>query len=108
VSAFDLKQQSYSQIKARWEKALQDEMDKGQWPAVPEPMLSLPEPGKSHLSREHADRMVKELHAESVIKSANSNVDHKLWARRIIKRQEAGDKTLTMIQIRFAQEALQT
>lgn len=32
--------------------------------------------------------------------------DHLAWAKRILLREERGDKTVTPIQIRFAREAL--
>lgn len=106
VSAYDLKHQSYSQIKPRWEKALQDEMDKGEWTAVPEPMVALPAPGKSELSREHATKMVQELSATGVIKKNDDRVDHKLWARKIIERAKQKNHGLSALQIRLAKDAL--
>lgn len=108
VGAFDLKSMSYSQIKARWEHALQDELAKGEWASVPEPLLALPEPGKSLLSRENAEKMVSQLKAEGVAKVSASKIDHRLWAKRIIEREKRGDKTLTALQVRFAKEALRT
>lgn len=106
ISAFDLKNQSYSQLKTRWEKTLQDQMDKGEWAAVPEPMLALPEPGKSVMSAEHAAKMVQELQATDTIKKAADKTDHKLWAKRILKRAEEKNHGLSALQIRFAKEAL--
>lgn len=106
ISAFDLKNQSYSQIKPRWEKALQDEMDKGQWAPVPQPLLALPEPGKSLMSREHATKMVQELQASDTIKKAEDRTDHKLWAKRILERAKQANHGLSALQIRFAKEAL--
>lgn len=106
VSAYDLKHQSYSQIKQRWEKALQDEMDKGQWEPVPEPMAALPAPGKSALSREHANKMVQDLHATGTIKKSDDRVDHKDWAKKILERAKQQHHGLSALQIRFAKEAL--
>jgi hypothetical protein len=106
VSAHDLKHQSYSQVKARWEKALRDEFEKGEWAAVPEPLIALPEPGKSFLSREKATQMVEELKATDAVKAIDSKVDHKLWAKRILERKKKGDKNLMPIQVSFAREAL--
>ena len=37
---FDLKNQGYAAIKGRWEKALSEEVAKGNWSAIPEPMIS--------------------------------------------------------------------
>jgi hypothetical protein len=104
--SYDLKHVGYSQIKTRWEKALKDEMEKGVWAAVPEPLPQLPAPGKSALSREHAEKMVSELKAEGIAKVAADKTDHKLWAKRIIAREKKGDKDLTALQVRFAREAL--
>jgi hypothetical protein len=106
VSAYDLKHASYSQIKQRWEKALSDEMEKGEWAPVPEALQALPAPGKSELSKEHAARMVTELKATETIKKAEDRTDHKLWAKRILAREKKGDKTLSALQVRFAREAL--
>lgn len=104
--SYDLKHVGYSQIKTRWEKALKDEMEKGEWAAVPEPLPALPAPGKSELSREHAEKMVSELKAGSATKAATDKTGHRLWAKRILAREKKGDKTLTALQVRFAHEAM--
>lgn len=104
--AFDLGQQTYSQMKTRWEQALTEQMARGEWAAIPAPLLALPEPGKTELSREKAAQLVKDYRAEGVVKSADSKTDHKYWARKIKARQKRGDKSLTLIQIKFADEAL--
>ncbi|HJV73143.1 MAG TPA: hypothetical protein VJ654_02890 [Noviherbaspirillum sp.] len=103
ISAFDLKNQSYSQLKTRWEKTLAEEMAKGEWAAVPEPMLALPEPGKSELSREKATKMMHQLGAADVLKP---KTNHKLWAERIIKKSKQPLHGLSALQISFAKEAL--
>jgi len=108
VSAHDLKHQGYSQLKGRWEKALSDEMAKGEWVAVPDALVALPAPGKSELSREHATRMVNELRATETIKSSDDGIDHKRWAKRIIERLQQKNHGLSALQIRFANEALNT
>jgi hypothetical protein len=102
VGAFDLKHQTYSAIKGRWEGALNEELAKGNWSAIPEPMIALPPPTNA-ASKEIAERYIAET---QVIKNQDSNVDHKRWAKLIMERHKAGDKTLTHIQISFAKEAL--
>jgi hypothetical protein len=102
VGAFDLKHQTYSAIKGRWEGALNEELAKGNWTAIPEPMIALPAPTNA-ASKEVAERYIAET---QVIKKQESNVDHKRWAKLIMERHKAGDKTLTHIQISFAKEAL--
>ncbi|MEN2672589.1 hypothetical protein [Herbaspirillum huttiense] len=104
--AYDFDQMTYSQIKHRWERALDEQLDKGEWRDIPKPVLALPEPGKTGLSREKAAQLVKDYGAEGVVKSATSKTDHKYWARKIKARQKRGDKSLTLIQIKFADEAL--
>lgn len=106
VSAHDMKHQSYSQIKARWEQALQEQMEKGEWSAVLEPMIALPAPGKSTLSREHATKMVQELQATDVVKKAADRTDHRLWAKKILERSKQDRHGLSALQIRMAKEAL--
>ena len=101
VGAFDLKHQTYSAIKGRWEGALNEELAKGNWSAIPEPMIALPPPAPA--SKEVAERYIAET---QVIKNQDSKVDHKRWAKLIMERHKAGDKTLTHIQISFAKEAL--
>jgi len=102
VGAFDLKNQGYAAIKGRWEAAFEEEMAKGQWAAIPEPMIALPQLTNA-ASKEVAERYIAET---QVIKKQESNVDHKRWAKLIMERHKAGDKTLTHIQIGFAKEAL--
>ena len=101
--AFDLGSQSYSQMKARWEQAFNEQMNKGEWAAIPAPTLALSAPGKGELSREKAGEMLAEIGAAGVLKS---KTDHKLWAKKIIERDKQGDKTLSALQVKFAREAL--
>jgi hypothetical protein len=102
IGAFDLKHQSFSAIKTRWEISLNEELAKGNWDPVPEPMIALPPPTNA-VSKEVAERYIAET---QVIKKQDSNVDHKQWARLIMERHKAGDKILSQIQISFAREAL--
>jgi hypothetical protein len=101
--AFDLKNQTFSQVKDRWNKALSDEMDKGEWTSVPMPMLALPEPGKSQLSREQAAQALNDLGASDVLKP---KTDHRLWAKRIVAGAKKPGHTYSALQIRFATMAL--
>lgn len=108
VSAYDLKALSYSQIKVRWEQALQEQLAKGEWADLPKPMLQIAAPGKSPMSREHASKMVQELHATGTIKKADDKVDHKAWAKKILESAKLDRHGLSALQIRFAKEALST
>lgn len=103
ISAFDLKNQSYAMLKGRWETALQDEIAKGQWSDIPKAQIALPAPSDK-ATKEVAEKYLAET---QVIKTQTSKVDHKLWAKKIMARHKAGDKTLSHIQISFAKEALE-
>lgn len=100
--AFDLKSQPYSSIKARWEKTLSDEMDKGEWPAIPEPMIALPPPGKAELSKERAKQMLTDLGASEIF---NQKGDPLRWARKILQRVARGE-VLPDVSIKSAKEVL--
>lgn len=103
---YDLNTQTYSQIKHRWERALDEQLDRGEWEPIPRPMVALAAPGKSETSRASAARMLRELDAAGITKKSADGIDHKRWARRIIERQARGDKSLQMIQIKDARMAI--
>lgn len=104
--AYDLTQQTFSQMKIRWERALAEQMDKGEWSPIPAPMLALPEPGKGLLSRQKAAQLVSEHKASEAIKTPESMVDHKRWAKRFVEKAKLPRHGLSMIQISFSCEAL--
>lgn len=104
--AFDLGQQTYSQMKGRWERALAEQLERTTWEQIPTPLLALPEPGRGRLSREKAAQMVQELGAAGITKTAEAKVDHRRWAKKILERAQRGDRSLTVLQIKFAEEAL--
>jgi hypothetical protein len=103
VSAFDLKNQPFSQIKTRWEAALQSEMEKGQWAEIPKPMIAIPAPGNTKMDRDTASKRLQELGASDVLKPKN---DHLRWEHKIMERKANKDTTLPDISLRFAKEAL--
>ncbi len=105
--AFDLGAQTYSQIRPRWERALESQMEKGEWAAIPAPMLSLGVSGRgSPHTRESAKKAMTLLQATVVTKDAESKIDHKLWAKKIMAREARKDKSLTLLQVQMAREAL--
>lgn len=104
--AFELKEQTYSQVKVRWERALESQMNRGTWEPIPPPMVALPAPGKGQLSREKAEQMLKEVEAAGVVKRAGDGIDHKRWAKQILEREKRGDKSLTAYQVKEARIAM--
>lgn len=101
--SFDLQQQTFSQMKSRWEKTLADEMEKGEWPAIPAPMLALVAPSKGDLSREKAGEMLRQLGASKVLSTTGR--DQKRWATKLIERKAAGED-ISPVFVKWANEAL--
>lgn len=107
----DLMGQTYSAVKDRWAAALKAQMARTEWADVPVPREQLAAPGKTKLSREGAEEMLRELTAQGLItkgitKKADDNFDHKRWARRLLERFANGDKEVTICQANAASEAL--
>lgn len=102
VGAFDLKNQTYSNIKARWERALDEEINKGQWADIPQAQIALPAPA-TPVSKDIAEKYLSET---QIIKKQESKTDHKRWAKIILQREKDGDKTLTHIQLSMAKDAM--
>ncbi len=100
VGAFDLKSQSYSQIRTRWESALEAELKKGTWAEIPAPMPALPAPTRREADRENAARTL------SGLKDMNSKADHKAWAKKILQRVANGEKP-PLVAVQMAKDALE-
>lgn len=101
--AVELREQTFSAVKARWETALAVQLGRGEWDGIPKPMLALTSPGQSTTSSAKAREAIKQLVGQVVHKPADGNP--KGWAQRILDRHAAGDK-ITPAQLRMAQEAL--
>lgn len=104
--AFELKEQTYSQVKVRWERSLARQMGRSEWDPIPQPMVALPASGKGELSREKAEQMLREVNAAGVGKAVSTGIDHKRWAKLILERERRGDKTLTAYQVKEARIAM--
>jgi hypothetical protein len=100
IGAFDMKNSTYPQIQARWTVALEDELAKKEWAEIPKPALAIP------VEKAAANVAEKYLAQLQDFKAESTGVDHKRWAKKIMARHEAGDKSLLPIQIKFAKEAL--
>jgi len=103
--AFDLSNQTYSQIKPRWECALSEQMDRGEWDEIKMPLVALPD--ASRLSREEAAKRLQEVGAASVTKDAASKTDHLAWAKIALEDLKHGGKRFPAITYKLAKEALE-
>lgn len=102
IGSFDLKNQTYSNIKARWERALDEEINKGQWSDIPQAQIALPPPA-TPATKDIAEKYLAET---QIIKKQESKTDHKRWAKIIMQREKDGDKTLTHIQLSMTKDAM--
>lgn len=85
IGSFDLRNASWSSIKARWSRVLQAELAKGEWPAVPPRLEALPAPGATQANPER----VREI----IDKSRNlvAKDGDKQWAIDVENRALAGE-----------------
>ena len=126
--AFDLANQTFSQVRTRWERALAEQMARGEWAPIPPPALALPGPGETPrrepLLRARAAELTRVLLAEQggavadvadvgdgcthieATAAHERHIDHLGWARKIIERERRGDRSVTAFLLRCAREAL--
>ncbi len=102
----DLMGQTHAQVKDRWAAALKAQMERAEWAEIPAPRVLLPAPDVSPAAKAHAEKMLAELGAKGIVKKDRDTTDHRLWAKRILEREKRGDKSLLMIQLNFAREAM--
>lgn len=101
VGQHDILNCAYATLKARWNKALADELARGEWEPVPDAVQALPEPRKTVMSDAQAKQAMQKLGAADVLNK--SGQDPRAWARKILANQKGRSPTV----IRMAQEALE-
>ncbi|MFZ6690245.1 hypothetical protein [Undibacterium sp. SXout20W] len=105
VGAFEFRNQSYQTLRVRWEKALADELGKGNWEPIPLTALQVGFDKKSTvMSKRGAVELNKMVSKLTTTKG--SDFDHLGWARKIVARAQAGDKSIPMIAVKNACESL--
>lgn len=83
VGQYEMMNQSYQQLKARWEKAFGEQLALGQWPEIPPVVEALPAPART----EEGKAQIRKV--SSMASDALSNgKDHKQWAKRILENPE--------------------
>jgi hypothetical protein len=106
---FDLLHQTWASLSGRWDKALHEQLAQGTWQPIPPVAPALPyQPGNANrgTANTHASRVLAQLNAHGVSLHANSRIDHKRWAKRLLQRAEQGDVNVTPIMLRMAKAAL--
>lgn len=95
--SLELRGQTYSQMKIRWEAALTKQLNQGQWDEIPQPMVALPAPGKTKTNREEASRRLRELARTIKVPGTKGELE-------VLERETTGEAMLP-IQSRFAGDA---
>lgn len=100
----ELRSQTYSAIEKRWAATLKAELAKGEWDDIPavnaHPALGY----TAHRSAQDEERIQAEI--RKAWKRDDSAFDHLTWARKLIARVEAGDKTVPLQAEKNAREVL--
>lgn len=99
--AFEIRSSSFGANQKRWERVLREQVEMGQWEAIPMPAPALPAPDRSGNARSDAKRLLEEISKLRL----NDGKNPKRWAHRILERIANGEK-LPPISMQFAREAL--
>jgi len=98
VSAFDMLNSTWPQIKTRWTRALNARLADPNLPEIPDVPKRLPEPERI---KPGDSPIVDEL----VAKLTGTKRDYRGWVKKILERHAASDKTLTDYAYRMALNA---
>lgn len=101
--AIELKEQSFSAVRARWEASLAAQLAHANWDPIPAPVVMLAAPETKATSNDRAQEAIKDVASKMVNKPVNYN--YKWWAQNLLDRAKSGEKLLP-IQVQFARQAL--
>lgn len=98
---FELRCMTYQQLAPRWKISLDYQISLGSWPPVPDskPALGF-EKQITAAGLKHAEQ------ARQSFKQPDDVIDHLAWARKIVDRIKAGDKSVPLQAAKNAREAL--
>lgn len=99
--SFDLTHQTFSAMKGRWEKALNEQLEKGEWAEIPKPLIAI-ENKKDEMSKEKAAQFLE----SAGVKEVSQKTGHLAWAHKILENVKNNTRAYPMISIQFAKEAL--
>ena len=63
IGAWDFRNATYGAIKARWARVFGEQVEKGQWPAIPAKAIALPAPGESSIDAAEVVRRMTAIKA---------------------------------------------
>jgi len=99
----ELREQTFSAVRPRWETVLRQQLDKDNLDPIPEPVFELTAPGQSLTTCEKAKALIGNLVGNVINRQLPA--DRLRWARQILDRAAAGEK-LTPTTVQMARDAL--
>jgi hypothetical protein len=111
-TAMELRQQlvsgTYSQVMPKFQRALTEQLEAGEWKPVPDPVKLLKAAPRSPRATELATKLVAEA-TDTIASKMKAKQDVGIdvsWAKKIIERCKNGDRSITITVLHFAEEAL--
>lgn len=101
VGHHDILGSSYRMIGDRWQRALSDELAKGQWDPIPDPVAALPEPKRTAES----DAQAEQVAGMAARVLSDEQRDHKAWARKILDNPKGRTPTIVAMARRALDES---
>ncbi|VFR96495.1 hypothetical protein RAN3_1877 [plant metagenome] len=90
VGQHDIMHLGYAVMKTRWEAALRDILQQGQWKDIPEVSMALPAPGNTQADRDAAAKQMRELGAGAALDQTGR--DPRRWIAKVQQRCADGRK----------------
>lgn len=101
---FDLKSKSFSDVKVRWEKVLDDELAKGSWEKIPEPNLAIEYKKEMSVPSKEKAKEFLAIAGEGILEKKTPTLN---WAYKILEETKNKTREYPQISIDFAKKALE-
>lgn len=105
VGSHDLLNCGYSVMQARWERALSEELSRGEWAAVPTPAVALPAPGATYATPEEAAKALEAMGAGAILDQSGRD-PLRGWKRVIAETENPKGKRYSPGIVAMARNAL--
>ncbi|MGE8627694.1 replication protein P [Achromobacter denitrificans] len=105
VGSHDLLNCGYSVMQSRWERALSDELGRGEWAAIPAPAVALPAPGATHATPAEAAKALEAMGAGAILNQSGRD-PLRGWKRVIAETENPKGKRYSPGVIAMARNAL--
>lgn len=105
VGSHDLLNCGYSVMQTRWERALSDELGRGEWAAIPAPAVALPAPGATHATPAEAAKALEAMGAGAILNESGRD-PLRGWKRVIAETENPKGKRYSLGVVAMARNAL--